>query len=104
MKKIDARKVDKDAIEEFCQEAEIMRRLRHPCLTLFMGLCLEQPYMCIITEFVSRGSLFDLLHDEDSGLTWKRTLGIAIDIAQGECVLRPSVRLASLSCAALPLR
>jgi serine/threonine protein kinase len=83
VKKVDTRKVDPDIVEEFCHEAEIMRRLRHPCLTLFMGVSLEHPHLCIVTEFVVRGSLFDILHDENAGYTWSKALQIALDVAAG---------------------
>jgi serine/threonine protein kinase len=83
VKKIDTRKVQPEIIEEFCQEAEIMRRLRHPSLTLFMGVSLEYPHLCIVTEVVPRGSLFDIIHDEHSALTWTRCLSVALDVAQG---------------------
>ena len=32
-----------------------MRQLTHPALTLFMGVCLESPHLCIVTEIVDRG-------------------------------------------------
>eukprot|EP00472_Partenskyella_glossopodia_P005196 CAMPEP_0197541388 /NCGR_PEP_ID=MMETSP1318-20131121/67131_1 /TAXON_ID=552666 /ORGANISM="Partenskyella glossopodia, Strain RCC365" /LENGTH=652 /DNA_ID=CAMNT_0043100557 /DNA_START=962 /DNA_END=2920 /DNA_ORIENTATION=+ len=38
---------------------------------------------CIVTELVHRGSLFGLLHDEDSKLSWPRRLRIASDLACG---------------------
>mmetsp|Transcript_4623 Transcript_4623/g.8855 ORF Transcript_4623/g.8855 Transcript_4623/m.8855 type:complete len:762 (+) Transcript_4623:30-2315(+) len=83
IKKIDTRLVSPDIIEEFCQEAEIMRRLRHPCLTLFMGVSLEHPNLCIVTEIVSRGSLFDIIGDKCCGFAWSKALSIATDIARG---------------------
>lgn len=83
VKKIDTRKIDAEVIREFCKEAEIMRTLRHPTLTLFMGVCLEHPHLCIMTELVPRGSLFDIIQDPHSALTWIRCLGIALDVAQG---------------------
>jgi serine/threonine-protein kinase CTR1 len=89
VKKVDARKVSSDIIEEFCSEAEIMRQLRHPNLTLFMGVSLEDPHLCIVTELVHRGSLFDIIHDEVAGpqMTWKKCLTIAHDVAQGMAYL-----------------
>jgi len=75
--------VDPAIIDEFCQEATIMKQLRHPNLTLFLGVCLEDPTICILTEYVSRGSLFDLLHDEHAPFTWQRGLRILCDVAQG---------------------
>lgn len=47
----------------FVKEAKIMRQLRHPNIVQFMGVCLEKPDLCIITEFLERGSLFDILVD-----------------------------------------
>lgn len=82
VKKIDTSVVAPEIVEEFCQEADIMRRLRHPCLTLFMGVSLEAPHLCIVTELVDRGSLFDIMHEE-SGLTWRKGLSIAMDVASG---------------------
>jgi len=71
VKKVDVRKVDPDIVEEFCQEAHIMKRLRHPCLTLFMGVSISYPYLCIVTEFVEKGSMFDMLREgNNDALTW----------------------------------
>jgi serine/threonine protein kinase len=83
VKRVDTRKVPPEIIDEFTQEAVIMRRLRHPCLTLFMGVSLEHPHLCIVTEVVARGSLFDIIHDEHAALTWNKCLGIALDVARG---------------------
>lgn len=83
VKKVDTSKVSQDIIQDFCSEAEIMRKLRHPSLTLFLGVSIQHPWLCIVTEFVSRGSLFDILHDESNAMTWTKALGMAKDIAQG---------------------
>lgn len=39
-----------------------MKRLKHPNVVLFMGACTQPPHLCIVTQFVARGSLFRLLH------------------------------------------
>lgn len=90
-KKIDTRVVEAEIVEEFVQETDIMRRLRHPNLTLFLGVSLQSPHLCIVTEIVNRGSLFDLMHDEHSALTWSRCLRIATDVAQGMVYLHSMV-------------
>lgn len=82
VKKVDVRTVEEAIVEEFCMEADMLRRLRHPNLTLFLGVCLEHPHLCIATELVKRGSLFDLIHDAHSPLTWRQSLVIAADIAR----------------------
>jgi len=42
-----------------------MLNLRHPNLLLFMGACMEPGKICIVTEFMSRGSLHDLIHPKE---------------------------------------
>merc|ERR1711916_285605 len=49
------------ALEEFQGEVEIMSKLRHPNVTLFMGACLEESSMCLLTEYLHRGSLYHLV-------------------------------------------
>lgn len=54
-----------------------------PPVSLFLH-SLEQPYLCIVTEIVQRGSLFDIIHDEHNALTWPKCLSIATDVASGK--------------------
>lgn len=37
-------------------------RLRHPNTVLFMGACLQGEFFCVVSEYCTRGSLFDVLH------------------------------------------
>lgn len=48
--------------QEFREEVGIMQRLRHNNIVLFMGACSQPGNLCIVTQFVPRGSLFRLLH------------------------------------------
>jgi serine/threonine protein kinase len=45
----------------FEEEARMLSRLRHPNICLFMGASLQGPQKAIITELVSRGSVWDNL-------------------------------------------
>uniref|UniRef100_A0A7S3Z0N1 Protein kinase domain-containing protein n=1 Tax=Lotharella globosa TaxID=91324 RepID=A0A7S3Z0N1_9EUKA len=83
VKKIDCRTVEPDIIDEFVQEVNIWHRLRNQFITKFMGVCLEYPHLCIVTELVHRGSLFGLLHNDECALTWPRRLRIASDLSRG---------------------
>eukprot|EP00475_Leptophrys_vorax_P022165 TRINITY_DN30155_c0_g1_i1.p1 TRINITY_DN30155_c0_g1~~TRINITY_DN30155_c0_g1_i1.p1 ORF type:complete len:332 (-),score=56.38 TRINITY_DN30155_c0_g1_i1:496-1491(-) len=74
---------DKDTMKRFLREVEIMRSLRHPNIVEFMGVCIEQPNICIVTEYLKKGSLHDLLRDRKSKWTWKRYLHISQDIVRG---------------------
>lgn len=38
-----------------------MRKLRHPNIVEFLGAVLQPPHMCIVTEFLHKGSLEDVL-------------------------------------------
>ena len=49
-------------LRSFCDEAEMLLRLRHANIVMFHGIMLTPP--SIVTEFMDRGSLFDVLHDE----------------------------------------
>jgi len=63
---------------EFLKEIKVMSRMRpHPNIVQFLGMCLEP--LCIITEFLERGSLYHFLRSETecpSELQWKIIRGI----------------------------
>jgi len=58
-------------LKEFKAETTILRRLRHPNVVLFMGTCtMGRKEMCIVTEFMARGSLHEVLVDDKVDLGW----------------------------------
>ncbi|KAI3743641.1 hypothetical protein L1987_61352 [Smallanthus sonchifolius] len=70
-----------DVIISFRQEVSLMKRLRHPNILLFMGAVTSSPqHLCIVTEFLPRGSLFRILQRNATRLDWKLRLQMAIDI------------------------
>ena len=84
VKRILGRDASLAVVEDFKAEIAIMRRLRHPNIVQFMGAITRPPSLCIVTQYVARGSLFKLLHrtptfqpDE------RRRLQMALDIARG---------------------
>ncbi|XP_045827595.1 dual specificity protein kinase shkB-like isoform X2 [Trifolium pratense] len=72
-----------DLIQSFRQEVSVMKRLRHPNILLFMGAVTSPQRLCIVTEFLPRGSLCRLLHRNTSKLDWRRRVHMALDIARG---------------------
>ncbi|CAH8356640.1 unnamed protein product [Eruca vesicaria subsp. sativa] len=72
-----------ETIQSFRQEVLLMRRLRHPNVLLFMGAVTSPPRLCIVSEFLPRGSLFRLLQRNTSKLDWRRRINMAMDIARG---------------------
>lgn len=72
-----------DALAQFKSEVEIMLRLRHPNVVLFMGAITRSPHFSILTEFLPRGSLYKLLHRPNIRLDEKKRLRMALDVAKG---------------------
>ncbi|KAA3454450.1 Serine/threonine-protein kinase CTR1 [Gossypium australe] len=72
-----------DVIDSFRQEVSLMKRLRHPNVLLFMGAVTSPQRLCIVTEFLPRGSLFRLLQRNTTKLDWRRRVHMALDIARG---------------------
>ncbi|KAG6430547.1 hypothetical protein SASPL_108617 [Salvia splendens] len=74
-----------ERFKEFIREVAIMKRLRHPNIVLFMGAVTEPPNLSIVTEYLSRGSLYRLLHKPGARevLDEKRRLSMAYDVAKG---------------------
>jgi len=58
------RAVVREIERNFREEVRVMTSLRHPNVVLFMGACTKSPNMCIVMEFMTLGSLYELLHNE----------------------------------------
>ncbi|XP_027189454.1 serine/threonine-protein kinase CTR1-like [Cicer arietinum] len=76
---------DSERFEEFLNEVTLMKRLRHPNIVLLMGAVIQPPKLSIVTEYLSRGSLYELLQMPSIGssISEKRRLSMACDVASG---------------------
>ncbi|RZC56200.1 hypothetical protein C5167_015055 [Papaver somniferum] len=72
-----------DLLHSFRQEVLLMKALRHPNVLLFMGAVTLSEHLCIVTEFLTRGSLFQLLQRSTCKLDRRRRVLMALDIARG---------------------
>lgn len=74
-----------ERLKEFLREVAIMRSLRHPNIVLLMGAVTQPPNLSIVTEYLSRGSLYRLLHRHSAreNLDERRRLSMAFDVAKG---------------------
>ncbi|KAL2498108.1 Protein kinase superfamily protein [Abeliophyllum distichum] len=74
-----------DQLKEFLREVSIMKRVRHPNLVLFMGAVTKHPHLSIVTEYLPRGSLYQLIHRPATAemLDQRRWLRMALDVAKG---------------------
>ena len=46
------------------------RAIEHQNLVRFVGACLEVPHVCIASEYCPKGSLSDVLQNDDIPLNW----------------------------------
>ncbi|CAL5207364.1 unnamed protein product [Lathyrus oleraceus] len=74
-----------ERFKEFMREVAIMKHLRHPNIVLLMGAVTQPPNLSIVTEYLSRGSLYRLLHRPGAKevLDERRRLSMAYDVAKG---------------------
>ncbi|XP_047071930.1 serine/threonine-protein kinase EDR1-like isoform X1 [Lolium rigidum] len=80
-----------DALDEFRCEVRIMRRLRHPNIVLFMGAVTRPPHLSIVSEYLPRGSLYQIIHRPNCQIDEKRRIKMALDVARGMNCLHTSV-------------
>ncbi|XP_049608409.1 atrial natriuretic peptide receptor 1-like [Syngnathus scovelli] len=84
------------------QEVKQVRELDHPNLCKFIGGCVQVPNVAIVTEYCPKGSLNDVLLNEEVPLNWGFRFSFATDIARGMAYLHQHRichgRLKSLNC------
>ncbi|KAJ4964984.1 hypothetical protein NE237_016833 [Protea cynaroides] len=76
-------RVNENMQKEFAQEVFIMRKVRHKNVVQFIGACTQPPTLCIVTEFMSGGSVFDYLHKQRGVFKLPSLLKVAIDVSKG---------------------
>ena len=78
------------SISEFQSEVAVLCTLKHPNILGFMGACTKPPNLMIITEFMGRGTLFDVLHQSQQRITWPMRRKFALDTCRGMRYLHDS--------------
>ncbi|XP_062715719.1 speract receptor isoform X1 [Aedes albopictus] len=84
------RKKSIDITREMKKELKLLRDMRHDNLNAFIGACTDPPNICIITEYCTRGSLKDVLENEDVKLDNMFTASMVADILRGMSYLHDS--------------
>ncbi|GAA0168630.1 hypothetical protein LIER_23303 [Lithospermum erythrorhizon] len=75
----------KQGEKEFYTEVSLLGRLHHRNLVNLVGYCVDKGQRILIYEFMSNGSLANLLYgeDEEQTLSWDERLQVAHDISHG---------------------
>ncbi|XP_062193930.1 serine/threonine-protein kinase STY46-like isoform X2 [Phragmites australis] len=76
-------RINADMQREFAQEVYIMRKARHKNVVQFIGACTKPPNLCIVTEYMSGGSVYDYLHKHKGVFKLPALVGVAIDVSKG---------------------
>ncbi|KYR02814.1 leucine-rich repeat-containing protein (LRR) [Tieghemostelium lacteum] len=76
------------AFNEFRRECWVMSNLEHPNIVQLRGLCLDP--LCIVTEYLPQGNLYNFLHKEGCKFSWVFRLKVALDISSGMAFLHSS--------------
>ncbi|KAH1156445.1 hypothetical protein AAZX31_18G256200 [Glycine max] len=73
----------KQGEKEFQTEVLLLGRLHHRNLVNLLGYCIDKGQFMLVYEFMSNGSLENLLYGEEKELSWDERLQIAVDISHG---------------------
>lgn len=96
-RRVAVKRLDKIADEgerEFRAEITTIARTHHRNLVKLIGFCVEGSRKLLVYEYLSNGSLANLLFEGDMRLSWKERIKIALDVARGllylheECEVR----------------
>jgi tRNA A-37 threonylcarbamoyl transferase component Bud32 len=75
------------AMAEFCSEVNLMCELKHPNLLKCVAASTTPPNIMLVTEFMKRGTLFDVINRDRIRLTWALIRKIALQVAKGMAYL-----------------
>jgi tRNA A-37 threonylcarbamoyl transferase component Bud32 len=89
--RVDGRTSQTKLLGDLMQESLIFSKLRHPNLTLFIGVCASPSTPALVTEYMRGGSLWDLIHPRNPSqivsISWDKRLKIMKDVAKGVAFL-----------------
>jgi len=84
IKKLPVHNLTEQLLKDFQKEVALLKAMRHPNVLQFVGACTVLPDIFICTEFMSRGSLYDVLHNQDQPeISWQLIKKMIIDAVKG---------------------
>ncbi|XP_064595045.1 guanylate cyclase 32E-like [Liolophura sinensis] len=89
IKKINKRHVD--LTRNVRKELKNIRDIRHDNVNAFIGACIESPNIFIVTEYCSKGSLQDVLENEEIKLDSMFIASLVFDILRGMIYIHESI-------------
>lgn len=77
----------KPALAEFAAEVDTMCGLKHENVLSCIGAKVTPPDVMLVTEYMKRGTLFDVLYRDRIRLTWAMIRKMALQVARGMAYL-----------------
>lgn len=68
-------------------QVAVLRNLHHSNVLRFIGVLYKDRRLHLVTEYISGGTLTDLIHDIDQPIPWEQRVSFAKDIAAGMAYL-----------------
>ncbi len=88
VKRFIRQRFDETTMLQFRAETALISALQHENVAMLVGSCLRRPNVCIVSEFVGRGTnLKKILQDHSLKLKWKRKLKVLRGVAKGMAYL-----------------
>ncbi|TKY54864.1 G-type lectin S-receptor serine/threonine-protein kinase RLK1 [Spatholobus suberectus] len=83
---------------EFRAEVTAIARTHHRNLVKLIGFCINGSRKLLVYEYVSNGSLANLLFNEEKHISWRERLKIALDVARGVLYLHEECEVRIIHC------
>ncbi|KAH0713538.1 hypothetical protein KY289_009497 [Solanum tuberosum] len=100
-KVIAVKRLDKELVEgetEFQTEIKIIGKTHHRNLVRLLGYCLDGSRRLLVYEYMTNGSLADILFTPEKQPTWEERCGFARDIARGLLYLHDECETQIIHC------
>ncbi|XP_061722968.1 uncharacterized protein LOC133529288, partial [Cydia pomonella] len=76
-------RLDEGAQRNFLKEVAVLRSLSHPNVLRFIGVLYRDKRLHLVTEYVAGGTLYNLIQDTSTELSWTERVRLARDVAGG---------------------
>ena len=87
--------IDEGKIEQFINKVIILSQINHRNVVKLLGCCLEIEFLILVYEFISNGTIFEYLNDQNEEFppTWDMRLRISKEVAGALFYLHSSTSL-----------